>query len=323
MQSRSQTRSQYEYAGLGLRVAATLIDTGVLFFFMVVLLIAGALAGVVNLPSTATNPFDVEAVRATVPSWLSFATYAVIFLYYSIFESLIGATPGKLAVGIRVRMDDGRQATLPAVILRNLIRIPELILWYIPSVISYQVSSSRKRLGDYAGHTMVVRQSRQPAPPERTVRAAPAAASQPRAARPAGEGAAGQPLPDLPTALGRLAAAAHAATAAHENFRRVAADELARERAAAAAGDETEPAYSAAYVTGWYSLASAVYELNQAWATTTAAAARAGLGRSAALARRPDLTPVLRRLAPYLEPRPGEDLSASYLRIVRDDAARV
>jgi hypothetical protein len=47
-------------------------------------------------------------------------------------------------------------------VIRNLVRIPEMMFWYIPSIISVAASPDRRRIGDFAGGTMVLR--RQAAP---------------------------------------------------------------------------------------------------------------------------------------------------------------
>ena len=140
-----------EVAGLGRRIAATLIDTAALFLCLVIMIGLAAVVGALELPDPeTTSPFDLEATRASVPSWASYATYVLLFAYYAILEGLVGTTLGKRALGMQVTMDDGRRLTPAAVVIRNLIRIPEAFFFYIPSLISCAVSARRKRLGDFA-----------------------------------------------------------------------------------------------------------------------------------------------------------------------------
>jgi uncharacterized RDD family membrane protein YckC len=86
--------------------------------------------------------------------------FAVIFVYDVLFETLAsGRTPGKRAAGIRVVGLRGQPVTFRASAVRNAIRIVELILLYIPSIISILVTSRDQRLGDLAAGTVVIRET--------------------------------------------------------------------------------------------------------------------------------------------------------------------
>lgn len=316
-----ESQTEIQYAGLGLRVAATIIDTAALFFCMTVLIGVAGAAGALDLSMAgATDPFDAQAVQAAMPGWLYIATYALIFVYYAILEGLTGASLGKLAVGTRVLMDDGRPPRPAAIVVRNLIRIPELLFWYIPSAVSCMLSPSRKRLGDYAARTVVVRRVavaqtgpvRRPSPPRTTAPTTAAATLGhvgPQAA-----------APGLPDALAQLTASASSAHTAHDAFARLSAAELARAAAQPPTEDE-EPQYSAEYVAAWYALSEAVYELREASAAATAAADSAGTTLAEALVGQPELAGLLHRLGPYLAPDAGERLSEAYVQVARGEAS--
>ena len=87
-----------------------------------------------------------------------------------LFELLRGATPGQDGAGhARDWRDDGRTPPAGAIVLRNLVRIPEVVFYYIPAGISCLASAKNQRLGDLAAHTVVA------APRQRrSCRAAPA-----------------------------------------------------------------------------------------------------------------------------------------------------
>jgi uncharacterized RDD family membrane protein YckC len=86
--------------------------------------------------------------------------FAVIFIYDVLFETLnSGRTPGKRAAGIRVVGLRGQPVDFRASAVRNAIRILELILLYIPSIISIIVTSRDQRLGDLAAGTVVIRET--------------------------------------------------------------------------------------------------------------------------------------------------------------------
>ena len=97
-----------------------------------------------------------------VPVWSYISLYLLLFLYYTLFELRRGATPGKMALGMRVTAADGAPARPGAVVLRNLIRIPEAILYYLPSAVAVLVSPRQQRLGDLAARTVVVRRASVP-----------------------------------------------------------------------------------------------------------------------------------------------------------------
>jgi uncharacterized RDD family membrane protein YckC len=68
-----------------------------------------------------------------------------------------GRTPGKRAVGLRVVMDGGAPVGLRASLIRNVIRLFEALLWYLPAIISILATRANQRLGDLAAGTIVVR----------------------------------------------------------------------------------------------------------------------------------------------------------------------
>lgn len=81
-----------------------------------------------------------------------------------------GRTPGKRAVGTRVVLDGGGAVGLRASLIRNVIRLLEAALLYVPAVISVLATRTNQRLGDLAAGTLVVRD------PKAALLAAPAPA---------------------------------------------------------------------------------------------------------------------------------------------------
>jgi uncharacterized RDD family membrane protein YckC len=314
------TQEHTPYAGLSWRFAATVIDTGAIFFCIVVLMTAAAAVGVLELPDpNTTNPFDIEATQATMPTWIYFATYGVLFAYYAVLEGLVGASLGKLAFGMRVRMDDGRPATATAILVRNLIRIPEALFWYIPSGVSCAFSGQNKRLGDYAAGTVVVRRApaalRHGPADARGPRDAPLVSAATTPALPETYSPA-EALPTLPASLAALKGAVLAARGAHDMFLRFSELELARQPEAVGPGEEH---YSPEYVAAWYSLSDAVRQMNEARSTAEASCRHAGTTLDASLAAHPDLACLLRQLAPYFADDGGERLHEAYVAVVRSE----
>jgi uncharacterized RDD family membrane protein YckC len=109
--------------------------------------------------------------------WLLLA-FGLEWFYPVAFELTPGAaTPGKLAVGLRVVMDNGLPVTASASLLRNLLRAADFLpLAYGLGLASMLMRSDFKRLGDIAASTLVVYRPTRTAP-----QAWPAAAPEPPA----------------------------------------------------------------------------------------------------------------------------------------------
>ena len=98
-------------------------------------------------------------------SLLIIVQLAVEVLYFTLFETLAaGRTPGKMLVGLRVVTDSGRAVGLPQALARNLLRfIDALPSSYLVGLTAMLTSPRRKRLGDLAAGSIVVRLDRPPA----------------------------------------------------------------------------------------------------------------------------------------------------------------
>jgi uncharacterized RDD family membrane protein YckC len=132
------------YSGWWRRVGAQIIDVVVLFVALVVVAGVGAAIG---------RAFELVLVVL----WL----LAVFFGYWAYFEgSESGATPGKHALGIRVRDESGGRASYGQALGRNLMR---LILGILPIIglinVLWPLWDRRKQcLHDKVASTIVVRQ---------------------------------------------------------------------------------------------------------------------------------------------------------------------
>jgi uncharacterized RDD family membrane protein YckC len=136
-------------AGMGSRSIALTIDGLIQAIVLVPLLIVvanGELPGVTTLAITGV------------------VVLVVVWLYFPLLEWLNhGQTPGKRAQRIRVVRTTGEPAGFAPVMVRNLIRIVEYALPFIPLVAMF-FTSRAQRLGDLAAGTMVVRERAIPAP---------------------------------------------------------------------------------------------------------------------------------------------------------------
>jgi uncharacterized RDD family membrane protein YckC len=143
-------RLHADVAGVGSRTIALLVDT-----FLQAIVLVPVL--VVSLGDGLSGSGEAIVIGVIV--------FVVLWLYFPAFESLWrGQTPGKRSQGIRVVRTDGQPAGLAPVLVRNLVRIVDVIALPFLAVISMVVTRRSQRLGDLAAGTMVVRERALPAP---------------------------------------------------------------------------------------------------------------------------------------------------------------
>jgi uncharacterized RDD family membrane protein YckC len=141
-QSSSETMPRPAVAGVGLRFVAVLID--------IILLVAVGWAWAALLGSTTSDGFELSGLPA-------FAWIIAAAAYYIVAEARFGATVGKLAVGLRVTLEDGSRPGWRASMIRNLLRAVDGFAFYLVGAILVWTSPRRQRLGDRVAATLVVR----------------------------------------------------------------------------------------------------------------------------------------------------------------------
>ncbi|MGK5681443.1 RDD family protein [Actinoplanes sp. URMC 104] len=130
----------------GRRIVATFVDALVFAFFSWVLERVFGLEG--------ADGFDLTTLSNTGTLWLSL----VVLLYYVLLEGLTGRTLGKLVSGIRVvDAGSGGRPGLLSGLVRTLLRMIDGLLGYLVGLIIVVNSANRRRLGDMAAKTLVVR----------------------------------------------------------------------------------------------------------------------------------------------------------------------
>jgi uncharacterized RDD family membrane protein YckC len=170
------------YAGVGMRFLATLIDG------VVIGLVVAPLADV----TLVRHPGFFLQIHYTSPA--SIAAWAISIAYFTILEGTLGATVGKLVVGLRVRTEDGTNAGFGAALVRNLLRVIDAVPYALPyllGAIFVWTSPRRQRLGDRIANTVVIHQRSRPSPaPATTTSSASPAWTRPASISP--------PSPELP-----------------------------------------------------------------------------------------------------------------------------
>jgi len=140
----------YELAGLGSRGLASFVDHLLFGTGFVVLTVALALLG------TALDLPDVTWI-----GWALGASFVLFYvLYFILAEGLTGGrSPGKRLVGIRVIRDDGTAATALDMVVRNALRLVDMLpAFYSVGLIAMLVHRRSKRVGDMAARTIVVKE---------------------------------------------------------------------------------------------------------------------------------------------------------------------
>ncbi len=135
---------EYTLAGLGSRFGAALID------LIIRLILLGALYGLLAVVA----PNTVGAIIFLI------AVFFAIFGYDIAFEVWGGGrTPGKRWSGLRVVMVTGQPVGFAASAVRNLMRIIDIYATvFIAGTVSILTTKRNQRLGDLAGHTIVLRE---------------------------------------------------------------------------------------------------------------------------------------------------------------------
>lgn len=143
----------YDLAGIASRAGALFIDTVLVALLILAELLAATLI--------------YTAFGETLPESAFFWVYAAVLVagflttwgYFVLLEVLRnGRTVGKRILGIRVVRDDGGRIGLMDSIIRNVVRLIDMLPgYYGVGLVAVLFSAQNKRLGDMAAGTVVVR----------------------------------------------------------------------------------------------------------------------------------------------------------------------
>jgi uncharacterized RDD family membrane protein YckC len=137
------------YAGLGIRALALVIDG--LSSLVVAIPLAASQGGLQASNGSFRAELTGVPFLVAVVAWLAYMTLA---------EATVGASLGKLLVGVRVRRADAGRLTVVGAVVRNLLRLIDALPYFIPYLVggvAVARSPQRQRLGDRAAGTLVVR----------------------------------------------------------------------------------------------------------------------------------------------------------------------
>lgn len=142
----------YQVAGIGSRFLSTLADTLLIGLLQLVVIVTY----LVILSLFGVDP------SGSAAAWVTAIFILIVFVfywgYYILFEIFWnGQTPGKRWSGLRIIRSDGTPITLSEALIRNLVRIVDILpAMYGVGVITMFVDQRSRRLGDIAAGTLVV-----------------------------------------------------------------------------------------------------------------------------------------------------------------------
>lgn len=156
--SPEKTVLTFRLAGIGSRSLAHLFDFVLLVLILLIIVIGVALLA--GLTVFTTGSADVGGGLGMLI--LGVTSSLGPFLYFILFEWLWnGQTPGKKALGIRVRMADGTPVTFAAAVGRNLLRVADLLPGsYFVGLIAMFTNPKAQRIGDLFAGTIVLHERR-------------------------------------------------------------------------------------------------------------------------------------------------------------------
>jgi uncharacterized RDD family membrane protein YckC len=147
-------------AGFGPRFLAFFIDMIGVSIAQVILIAIGIGIAVGAQLGAASGPDDVGLLMIIILAVLLIVFLLAPVFYFMLFESLwSGQTPGKRLAGIRVIRRGGFPVGRREVLLRNLLRIIDMLPSnWIVGLVSFFATQNQQRVGDVAADTVVVRE---------------------------------------------------------------------------------------------------------------------------------------------------------------------
>lgn len=137
--------------GVGPRAAAVIID-GIIFVVIYYMMLA--VFGGTSVIDTGYGMVEYNTGLTGLPALLYFA---IALAYYIVLEGKLGATVGKMLLGLKVVAENGSPISYKEATIRTLLRIIDGLFVYLVGAILVWTSPSKQRLGDRAAHTLVIR----------------------------------------------------------------------------------------------------------------------------------------------------------------------
>ncbi len=148
--------ARYQYAGFWIRVVAAIIDSIILGVVNTILQFT-LLRPMLGLTDLSSNPASLFAFAGAM-GVLGMVNLLIACSYEAIFVAQMGATPGKMALGMKVVRPDGSRVDLGRAAGRYFAKLLSMIVLFI-GYIMVGFDSEKRGLHDMICDTRVVRQS--------------------------------------------------------------------------------------------------------------------------------------------------------------------
>lgn len=140
------------YASNAQRAVAFLIDIAIIAIIMTTLFILVGAAGLYNLTSIMDVFTSIWFIAFIMWLWIAQA------VYYTVFETFRGQSPGKRLMGIKVVNKDYEKCDFMDAFTRNVVRFLDLVLFfYLVSLVMMNRNPKRQRFGDIVAQTVVLK----------------------------------------------------------------------------------------------------------------------------------------------------------------------
>lgn len=154
---------RYQVAGVGSRLWAACIDYAIIVVGQVVMLAAYAVwmgsMVTAGFPLLSEDPALVRLLSSVALGLYTLLIFLGWWGYFILFELLWnGQTPGKRVVGLRAVRAGGQNINFTASLVRNLLRVIDLL--FLIGVLVMLIDRSSRRLGDLAAGSLVVHEAR-------------------------------------------------------------------------------------------------------------------------------------------------------------------
>ena len=107
-----------------------------------------------------------SSFKTNLGGWEAVHFLALALVYYVVLEGVTGTTLGKLTLGLKVIRLDGEPYGWRSVLIRNLLRVVDMLpAFYLLGIVSIRRTSLKQRLGDRVAGTQVVSALPIPTPP--------------------------------------------------------------------------------------------------------------------------------------------------------------
>jgi len=148
----------YDVSGIGSRFLAALVDTALLVLVQVILYGTVLLITNIFIDGGVFRSIMERSIGGWIIALAGIISFVFLWGYYIFFEVMWnGQSPGKRWVGLRVIRVDGTPITVSEAVIRNLVRIIDLLpMAYGIGVVTMFLNPDSRRLGDLAAGTIVV-----------------------------------------------------------------------------------------------------------------------------------------------------------------------